>query len=63
MDGDELRLWVRNRVAAPRPGPTPHGRGLTGLTERTRLAGGVLTAGPTGDGHWLVRAALPARHR
>lgn len=33
--------------------------GLTGLRERTELAGGSLSAGPDGD-RWLVQARIPA---
>jgi signal transduction histidine kinase len=36
------------------------GRGLAGLGERAAAKGGSLTAGPTGDGGWRVRALLPA---
>ncbi|MFF5566073.1 sensor histidine kinase [Streptomyces sp. NPDC012623] len=35
------------------------GHGLTGLTERVRLAGGTIESGPTGDGGFRVDAALP----
>jgi signal transduction histidine kinase len=35
------------------------GRGLAGMRERTELYSGVLTAGPTDDGGWRVRAELP----
>ncbi|WP_329621083.1 histidine kinase [Streptomyces sp. NBC_01255] len=37
------------------------GTGLVGLDERVRLAGGVLTHGPTPDGGFAVRATLPRR--
>lgn len=44
-------------------GPVPDvqgaGRGLLGLRERAALYGGELSAGPTSDGGWLVRARLP----
>src|SRR6478672_1018103 len=35
------------------------GAGLIGLRERVALLGGTLTAGPTEDGGWRVRAWLP----
>ncbi|ONH59239.1 two-component sensor histidine kinase [Frankia sp. CcI49] len=58
-------------TTVPRPaagwaggGATGGGRGLVGLAERARVAGGVLRAGPTVDGFevraWLPWAAEPA---
>ncbi|NRQ39532.1 two-component sensor histidine kinase [Nonomuraea sp. NN258] len=35
------------------------GRGLAGMRERVRALGGTLTAGPDGDGGWLLTAGLP----
>ncbi|MFE6165574.1 sensor histidine kinase [Streptomyces sp. NPDC056486] len=35
------------------------GHGLIGLTERVRLAGGIIESGPTGDGGFRIDAALP----
>ncbi|MFC4007090.1 sensor histidine kinase [Nonomuraea purpurea] len=37
------------------------GRGLAGMRERVRALGGTLTAGPDGEGGWLLAASLPAR--
>ncbi|MEU1724411.1 sensor histidine kinase [Actinomadura sp. ATCC 39365] len=37
------------------------GRGLAGMRERVRALGGTLSAGPDGDGGWLLLASLPAR--
>ncbi|MEV4018057.1 histidine kinase [Nonomuraea angiospora] len=37
------------------------GRGLAGMRERVRTLGGTLTAGPDGEGGWLLAASLPAR--
>ncbi|MWA12176.1 sensor histidine kinase [Streptomyces sp. BA2] len=36
------------------------GHGLAGLRERARVLDGALTAGPTPDGSFLLRAAFPA---
>ncbi|MFF4193693.1 sensor histidine kinase [Nonomuraea sp. NPDC001831] len=38
------------------------GRGLAGMRERVRALGGTLSAGPDGDGGWLLLASLPARN-
>ncbi|TAM70568.1 MAG: hypothetical protein EPN48_04085 [Microbacteriaceae bacterium] len=50
----------RSRLEASVPGPG-HGRGLYGMRERARLAGGWLTAGVDEDvpGGWLVTAFVP----
>ncbi|MFM7535699.1 MAG: sensor histidine kinase [Acidimicrobiales bacterium] len=37
------------------------GRGLIGMQERAHACGGVLSAGPTDAGRWLVEAWLPMR--
>lgn len=37
------------------------GRGLAGMRERVRALGGTLSAGPDGDGGWVLLAHLPAR--
>ncbi|MEE1617721.1 sensor histidine kinase [Brachybacterium sp. J153] len=42
-------------------GPTSGGHGLVGMTERVRLLGGTLTAGPSPDGGFVVEASLPTR--
>lgn len=55
-----LELSVRNACGgseAARDGRV--GRGLIGMRERTALYGGDLTAGPTGEGGFLVHAVLP----
>lgn len=36
------------------------GRGLVGMHERAALYGGALTAGPDGEGRWVVHLVLPA---
>ncbi|MER5888989.1 histidine kinase [Streptomyces sp. NPDC001941] len=55
-----LRVEVVN--CAPPRGGSPvgaRGHGLTGLRERAALVGGSLSAAPTGDGGFAVRAVLP----
>ncbi|MFB4273883.1 MULTISPECIES: sensor histidine kinase [unclassified Nonomuraea] len=37
------------------------GRGLAGMRERVRTVGGTLSAGPDGEGGWLLAAHLPTR--
>ncbi|GAB6898321.1 sensor histidine kinase [Kineosporia succinea] len=56
-DDEALFIEVRNRAGRPHPGPSS-GQGLHGLTERVRLAGGVLSQGPTDDG-FRLGAMLP----
>ena len=56
-EGDAAEVEVTNdgaegAVAAP-------GYGLTGMSERVAAAGGVLSAGPAGEGRWRVAARLP----
>ncbi|GAA2607960.1 histidine kinase [Streptomyces axinellae] len=46
---------------APRAAGLGGGRGQSLLRGRAREAGGTLTSGPTPDGGWEVRAALPGR--
>ncbi|MFL5754800.1 MAG: sensor histidine kinase [Chloroflexota bacterium] len=54
----ELRLRIRNAVRdASAPAGTP-GLGLRGMRERAALFDGELTAGPAGEGEWLVDARL-----
>jgi signal transduction histidine kinase len=64
---DGMTLLVSNPLPVP-DGAVPHGTGplaragagygLTGLRERAALAGGTLSAGPSG-GRWEVRLRLP----
>ncbi|MFJ9838996.1 sensor histidine kinase [Kitasatospora sp. NPDC101155] len=62
--GRRLRVEVRNEAPPVRPAETlpGGGHGLVGLRERAQLLGGTLTAGPTQDGGFEVRAELPATH-
>jgi signal transduction histidine kinase len=59
---DGLCLRVRNDAATVRsdqPRPASPGQGIIGMRERAAMLGGELAAGPTGDGGYLVEAALP----
>ena len=60
--GSLLRVEVRNGPPVLRPARVlpGGGHGLVGLRERAQLLGGTLTAGPTDDGGFEVRADLPA---
>ncbi|WP_316522167.1 sensor histidine kinase [Kitasatospora brasiliensis] len=60
--GRRLRVEVRNDAPPVHPAETlpGGGHGLVGLRERAQLLGGTLTAGPTPDGGFEVRADLPA---
>ncbi|MEU8923564.1 histidine kinase [Kitasatospora sp. NPDC048545] len=60
--GRRLRVEVRNDAPPVHPAETlpGGGHGLVGLRERAQLLGGTLTAGPTQDGGFEVRAELPA---
>ncbi|MCK6210290.1 hypothetical protein KZX45_07000 [Georgenia sp. EYE_87] len=58
--GGLLTIEVHNgAAAAPREAPPGAGVGLTGLTERAELLGGVLEHGFGPDGSFAVRAWLP----
>ncbi|MGW1599421.1 hypothetical protein ACWCQG_37855, partial [Streptomyces sp. NPDC002343] len=57
-----LEVTVENappRVAPQTAGGLGAGRGVAGMRERAAAAGGELTAGPTPEGGWRVRATLP----
>ncbi len=60
---DALVVDVVNGPAPPSPprADTGSGLGLQGLRERLDAAGARLDAGPTGDGGWALRVALPRR--
>ncbi|BBC34957.1 hypothetical protein SGFS_062510 [Streptomyces graminofaciens] len=63
----DTRTDVVVTSAAPPAGAVAHGAGLGGgrgqgfLRSRARETGGTLHTGPTADGGWEVRAALPGR--
>ncbi|MER7707026.1 histidine kinase [Kitasatospora sp. NPDC097605] len=57
-DGARVRV-VNGPSAEGSPGPVTGGRGLIGLAERVRLAGGTFRHGPGDDGGFEVRAHLP----
>jgi signal transduction histidine kinase len=58
---DSVAITVRNSATARPPMDLPSsGRGLLGLAERVRLAGGTIHSGHTDDGGWQIRATLPA---
>ncbi|MEW9550937.1 sensor histidine kinase [Nonomuraea sp. NPDC050783] len=65
--GEGLSVEIRNGrppATAERPpagGLPSSGRGLAGMRERVRALGGTLSAGPDGEGGWLLAASLPAR--
>ncbi len=69
LEGDDLVVDVTDRrpavpVQATRPGPEMvSGHGLIGMSERARLLGGEVTAGPNRSGGWTVHARLPATER
>ncbi|HEX4814903.1 MAG TPA: histidine kinase [Nonomuraea sp.] len=56
IDGGVLEM-VNDGVREP---PAPPGNGLRGLGERLVAAGGSVSATPTPDGEFLLRAAVPA---
>jgi signal transduction histidine kinase len=59
---ERLRLRVHNQappVRGERPRPASPGHGLIGMRERAAMLGGTLTAGPDGEGGYLVEAVLP----
>ncbi|MFD7159993.1 sensor histidine kinase [Kribbella sp. NPDC059898] len=56
---DVVNLSVVDTGASPPVAATSGGRGLDGLRERVRLAGGSLTAGPRPGGGFEVAATMP----
>jgi signal transduction histidine kinase len=65
LDRGQLRLVIINAASSPAPelSPAPGpGHGIAGMTQRARLTGGSLEAGPDGP-RWRVEAVLPAGDR
>jgi signal transduction histidine kinase len=58
-EGRDVRLTVRDDGDTVRGGSPEPGFGLLGMTERAKLLGGRLEAGPSTDGGWTVTAVLP----
>jgi signal transduction histidine kinase len=60
---DDVLVEVENAPGTNHPDHERNGggRGLIGLAERVRLAGGRLAAGPREDGGFAVKARLPRR--
>nr|WP_255672797.1 histidine kinase [Glycomyces amatae] len=63
--GQVVVTVVNGRPPGGAPDPDPHGSGfgLVGMRERVVLDGGTLETGPTGEGGFRVRAALPVETR
>lgn len=62
--GEQVAVRVasgRGREPSRGAGAGGGGHGIPGMSARAASVGGTLGAGPTGDGGWLVQAALPAR--
>jgi two-component system sensor histidine kinase DesK len=55
---DGVLEMANDGVSGPVGEPAPNG--LAGLADRVRAAGGTLEAAPTGEGRYLLRAAVPA---
>ncbi|MEU4160773.1 histidine kinase [Actinoplanes sp. NPDC026670] len=60
-DATDVHLTVSDDGARGTPAGGPPGFGLVGMTERITLLGGTLTAGPSPDRGWTVRAVVPRR--
>ncbi|WP_405063981.1 histidine kinase [Kribbella sp. NBC_01505] len=58
--GDQIDVLVENGQATGTAASGQGGqRGVTGMKDRAKAAGGTLSAGPGPDGGWQVRASLP----
>lgn len=55
------RLTMRNDGVRDQQGSRP-GSGLAGLRERLEAQGGTLSAGPDGDGTFVLTASVPVEH-
>lgn len=58
-DGEWVEVTVRDDGHAGSAGRSSPGYGLVGMTERAKLLGGTLEAGPGADQGWTVSAVLP----
>ena len=58
-DDDCVRVTVRDDGDASSTGRNSSGYGLVGMTERAKLLGATLEAGPSPDKGWTVNAVLP----
>jgi signal transduction histidine kinase len=56
---DRLHLTVHDDGDLVSAARAPEGYGIVGMTERAKLLGGTLEAGPGPDRGWLVEAVLP----
>jgi signal transduction histidine kinase len=56
---EELRTEISNPVADTPSAVRGSGRGIKGMRRRAEALDGTLTAGPSGEGGWTVRASLP----
>jgi signal transduction histidine kinase len=59
--GGRLRLRVIDDGRIDPARAASHGFGLLGMTERVKLLGGTLRAGPAPEGGWTVDAELPTK--
>lgn len=59
LDAVEL-VVVNGKATAPSLGLAGAGTGIRGMIERARTVGGTLTAAPTADGGFAVRAWIPS---
>ena len=55
----ELEITVANPIPRASAGEPAPGHGIAGMRHRVAALGGRLSAGPTDDGEFLVRAAIP----
>ena len=57
--GGELEITVANPIPRSPAGEPLPGHGIAGMRHRVTSLGGRFSAGPTDDGEFLVRAAIP----
>ncbi|GAB4585729.1 sensor histidine kinase [Nocardia sp. IFM 10818] len=61
LDDSQIRVDIDNPLTGPALTAGRGGHGLTGMRERAAAFGGACTAGPTGDGRFVVSVTLPLR--